>query len=95
MVILAAAYYLLPNYGWMLYLYEECLIIAHVVTFVLMFIYGYRKTLSWGAILVAAALFAPTVLAYYGEDFWYHILICAALAFVGMYAGISINLKKK
>ena len=88
-------YYLLPNYGWMLYLYEECLIIAHVVTFVVMFIYGYKKTLSWGAILAAAALFAPTVIAYFGEDMWYHILICAALAFVGMYAGISAYLKKK
>ena len=95
LAILGAVYYLLPNYGWMLYLYEECLIIAHVVTFVVMFIYGYKKTLSWGAILAAAALFAPTVIAYFGEDMWYHILICAALAFVGMYAGINAYLKKK
>jgi len=95
LAVLAAVYYLLPNYGWIVYLYDECLIIAHVVTFIVMTVYGYKKSLSWGAIVATAAIFAPTVLAYYGDDLWYHILICAAVAFAGMYAGLNLYLKKK
>ena len=95
LVILAAVYYLLPKYGWMLMIeYETCLIVSHVVTLLVMVVCGRKKTLTLGLIVAVAVVFAPVIYAYYISDMWYHILICAAAAFAGMYIGTKTRKKQ-
>ena len=95
LLILAAVYYLLPRFEDALMLpYESSLIICHVVTVVVMVFFGRKYEPTLGLIAVVAVIFAPTIFAYFYSDMWYHILICAAAAFVGILLGIRF-LKKK
>ena len=95
LLILAAVYYLLPRFEAVLMLpYESSLIICHLVTVVVMALFGCKKEFVLGLVVVVTVIFAPTIFAYFYSDMWYHILICAAAAFVGMLLGVRF-LKKK
>ena len=95
LLILAAVYYLLPRFEAVLMLpYESSLIICHLVTVVVMALFGCKKEFVLGLVVVVAVIFAPTIFAYFYSDMWYHILICAAAAFIGMLLGVRF-LKKK
>lgn len=91
LAILGAVYYVLPKV-----LLDEImyLIAAHLVTLVVTVIYGRINSFAKGLAVTAAVIFAPAVMAHYYEDMWYHILICAGVAFVGMYIGDSLRKKK-
>lgn len=95
-IALMAVYYLLPRLEATYILpYESSLIICHVVTFIAMFIYERRKGgRDLGIVLLLAALFAPTIFAYFISEMWYHIAICAAAAFLGLLAGTLLPKKK-
>jgi len=90
LLILMAVYYLLPRLEMEMYLlpYESSLIICHVVTLVVMAVFGRKKELTLGLIVTIGVLFTPTIYAYYFiDEMWYHILICAAAALVGALIG--------
>ena len=90
LVILMAVYYLVPRLEMEMCLlpYESSLIICHVVTLVVMFVFGRKKALTLGLVVTIGVLFAPTIYAYYYiDEMWYHILICAAAALVGALIG--------
>ena len=94
-VILLAAYYLLPRFEAALHLpYESALLVLHLITLMVMIVYGHKKPFNWRIAVTLAVLFAPAVFAYYYYDMWYHILICAASAFAGMLIGLKIRKKK-
>ena len=94
LVVLALAFYVLPPHLWTYFDNEISLLITHVISFLVMSIYGYKKGGEpWLAVIVGL-LFAPTILAYYYEDIWYHALFTAGAAFVGMYVGHYLNAKK-
>ncbi len=94
LAILAAAYFLILRFGWMMLpTYESCLIVLHLVTLVVLGFYGNKKGGALGIIVASAALFTLALYVNYMEDQWYHILICAAVAFAGMYIGG--NMRKK
>lgn len=96
LLILLVMYYVFPDdAAEKFYLYQETLVILHVVTLILMTIYGYKQNVKFSFAVVTAVLFVPTILAYYDSDMWYHILICGAAAFVGMNIGMKISSKKK
>ncbi len=95
MLILMAIYYLLPRLEESYLIpYMSSLIVCHVATFVIMFIY--ERKLSWEPMMAiyTAALFAPTIFAYFITEMWYHIAICAAAAFLGMLASVYIPKRK-
>ncbi len=91
LAVLGAVYYVLPDL-----LLDEImyLIVAHIVTLVVTAVYGFINNAANGLAVTAAVVFAPAVMANYYEDMWYHILICAGVAFVGMYIGASLRKKK-
>ena len=94
-VILLVAYYLLPRFEEAMHLpYESALLVLHLLTLVVMGVYGYKKPLDWRLAVALAVLFAPAVFAYYYYDMWHHILICAAVAFAGMFIGRKMRKKK-
>ena len=74
--------------------YESALLVLHLLTLVVMGAYGYKKPLDWRFAVALAVLFAPAVFAYYYYDMWHHILICAAVAFAGMFIGRKMRKKK-
>lgn len=95
LAVLAAAYYLFPRFGWMILpTNESVLIAAHLLTLVVMGVYGYKKGGALGIIGAAAILFAPTIFLYYIEDMWYHILICVVAGFAGIVIGGKLGAKK-
>lgn len=90
LLILMAVYYLVPRLEMEMYLlpYESSLIICHVVTLVVMAVFGRKKEITLGLIVTIGVLFTPTIYAYYYiDEMWYHILICAAAALVGALIG--------
>ena len=94
LLILAAVYYLLPRLEGVLMLpYASSLIICHLATAVVMAVCGRKKAPSLGLIAVVAVIFTPVIFAYFYSDMWYHILICAAAAFVGLLIGRKIRKK--
>ena len=92
--ILAVVYYLLPRFEEVLGLpYDSSLVICHIVTLVVMLLFGRKKDGSIGVIAAVAVIFAPVIFAYYYSDLWYHIAICAVAAFLGL--AIGVKLRKK
>ena len=94
LLILIAVYYLLPRLEDVLPIpYESSLIICHLVTLVVMAVCGGKKVPSLGLVVVVAVIFAPTIFAYFYSDIWYHILICAAAALIGLLGGSRFRKK--
>ena len=94
LAVLLVAYYIFPRFEEMLRLpYESSLIICHVITAVVMVAYSYKKAATLNLVVAVALLFVPTIFAYYYSDIWYHILICAAAAFLGMALGSALRKK--
>ena len=90
-VILVAIYYLLPRYEYMLNVpFGASLIICHIATLIVMMVFAYKCEGSFSMAVLLGVLFAPVIYAYFFSDWWYHILICAAVALVGMIAGSKI-----
>lgn len=88
LLVLMAVYYLLPRLEDVLPIpYESSLIICHLVTLVVMAVCGGKKTPSLGLVAAVAVIFAPVIFAYFYSDIWYHILICAAAALIGLLGG--------
>ena len=93
MVILAAAYYLIPRLD-MLPLYSDhwFLIVEHLVTLVVMIIYARKNCKDFEEnilemVLVVTAIFALMFFVYYSSEMWYHILICAVIVAVSFFFG--------
>lgn len=91
-LLLGAIYYLLPRFEWVLGLpYESSLVISHIVTLVVMLFFGRKKDGSMGILVAVAAMFSPVIFAYYDSDMWYHIAICAAAAYIGLFIGVRVR----
>ena len=71
------------------------LIVVHLITAVVMGIYGYKK--EWDHRLLAAGMVVcgAIVWAFFGLGLWYHILINLVAAFIGMYIGEGKRNRKK
>ena len=94
LAVLTAVFYVLPLHIWTYFDNSTSLAITHVISFLVMCVYGYKKGGEpWLAVIVGL-LFAPTILAYYYEDIGYHAFFAAGAAFVGMYVGHYLNAKK-
>lgn len=95
LAILVVVYYMIPNFGWaVLPTFESALVATHVVTLVVMAACAYKGGAEFNLAFLVALLFAPTMFAYYMENEWMHILICAVAAFAGMFIGGILPSKK-
>ena len=92
LAVLAALYCLLPRIIW-----DDavCLPLLHLITMAGFLMLGYREAFSAFPVICTGVLFAISLFAYYYEDMWYHIVICAVCAMVGMCLGAFLHKKAR
>ena len=94
LIVLALAYCLIPYYRWFFMFDEQtCLIVIHIVTFLVTGFYAFRKKASWSLVLVAMVMFAATLNVFYYDDVAYQALICGGVVFVAQMIGGIFNPK--
>jgi len=100
LLVLAACYFFIPRINALPLYSDHALLIAwHVVTLVVMMLYGNRHMQDAGetilsVIITVTMLFALFFFVYFDTDIAYHIAICAGVVLVATFIGSCLPAKK-